>query len=87
MGAPPRLTCEQTFRRLDDYLDRALSVAEMASVQRHLDVCARCAAEYRFEAVVVEEIRRKIRRIAVPRRLRAAVLARLALAGGSSAVP
>lgn len=61
-----RYTCEEMFRRLDDFLDRELPPDQIARVQAHLDSCAACAEEYAFEAGVLEEVRRKLRRITVP---------------------
>jgi len=78
MSLPDRLTCEQVFLRLDDYLDRELSVEEMRLVQEHLETCAVCAGEYRFEAGVISGLREKLRRIDVPIGLRAKISALLA---------
>lgn len=60
------MTCEETFRRLDDFVDRELTPEEMALVRDHLESCAACAGEYRFEAEVLDAVRSKLRRIAVP---------------------
>jgi anti-sigma factor (TIGR02949 family) len=78
MHAPDRFTCEEVFARLDDYLDRELTTEEMRLVQEHLATCAVCAGEYRFEAGVLEGIRDKLRRIAVPADLMARISARIA---------
>jgi len=72
-----RLTCEEAFRRLDCYVDRELSDAELSQVRDHLDRCARCAAEFTFEQGVIEEVRRKINQVAVPSDLRQRVFERL----------
>ena len=48
-----RYTCEEAFRRLDDYLDRELSSEETALVHEHLEICAGCAREFNFEASVL----------------------------------
>jgi anti-sigma factor (TIGR02949 family) len=73
-----RYTCEDTFRRLDDYLDRALTPEERAMVEEHLRNCEACAAEYRFEATIVGEVRGKLRRIMAPHELIDRIAARLA---------
>jgi anti-sigma factor (TIGR02949 family) len=78
MSLPDRLTCEQVFLRLDDYLDRELSAEEMRLVHEHLETCAVCAGEYRFEAGVISGLREKLRRIDVPISLRAKISALLA---------
>lgn len=77
MSRPDRLTCEEVFRRLDDYLDRALSGEELARVREHLETCAVCAGEYRFEENLVSEVRRKVARIDLPPGLAERLAARL----------
>jgi anti-sigma factor (TIGR02949 family) len=79
-----RLTCSDVLRRLDDYLDRELSDAELLQVREHLDTCVTCAAEHRFEASVLLEIRRKLRRLKAPSAVIDRVRARLARAGSGS---
>ncbi len=64
-----RLTCEEVFRRLDDYLDRELTPQEMKRVKEHLDTCEVCAREYAFEETVLVNLRDKLRRIAAPQGL------------------
>jgi len=69
MSAVDRYTCEEVFRRLNDYLDRELSAAEMTMVKEHLDTCAHCASEYAFEDGVLRELKDKLRRIDLPQSL------------------
>ncbi len=66
MTEPHRFTCDDVFRRLDDYLDRELSEAEMRLVAEHLDTCAQCAQEHRFEARVLDSIKGKLGKIKAP---------------------
>ena len=66
-----RYTCLETVRRLDDYLDRELSASETHEVERHLEVCDRCLARFRFEGAVLDELRLKLRRVSVPETLEA----------------
>jgi anti-sigma factor (TIGR02949 family) len=89
MPIPDRYTCEEVFRRLDDYLDRELAAAEVAIVRQHLEVCAVCASEYRFESSVLEQVRAKLRRIAVPADLCARIAAAIETeaAGGGGGAP
>ena len=61
-----RYTCEEMFRRLDDYVDRELGPAEMRRVREHLETCEACAQEYAFEATVLAEVRSKLQRITAP---------------------
>jgi anti-sigma factor (TIGR02949 family) len=60
------LTCEEVFRRLDDYLDRELDPGEVPQVERHLAECEMCAREYRFEGSVLAGVRKKVQRIQLP---------------------
>ena len=69
-----RYTCEEAFRRLDDYLDRELSAEEMTLVHEHLDICAGCAREFNFEASVLRGVRAKLRQIDVPESLQSRIL-------------
>jgi anti-sigma factor (TIGR02949 family) len=68
-----RYSCLETVRRLDDYLDRELSEVERHEVERHLETCDRCLQRFRFEAAVVEDLRMKLRRVAVPSELESRV--------------
>jgi anti-sigma factor (TIGR02949 family) len=65
--------CREAFSRLDDYLDRELTPDEIARVEAHLETCAMCAREFRFEATVIADARGKLQRIAVPPGLHARV--------------
>ncbi|HZH34496.1 MAG TPA: zf-HC2 domain-containing protein [Pyrinomonadaceae bacterium] len=65
-----KLTCMETFRRLDDFLDRELSEGECQLVQEHLKVCRICEAEFQFEAGIWSEVRTKLQHVAVPTSLR-----------------
>jgi anti-sigma factor (TIGR02949 family) len=64
------MTCEETFRRLDDFLDHELSASECLLVQEHLEACRICAAEFKFEADIWSEVRVKLQRTTVPPSLR-----------------
>jgi anti-sigma factor (TIGR02949 family) len=61
-----RYTCEEMLRRLDDYLDRELTPAEVRRVEEHLQECEACAREFGFEASVVQTVRAKLREVEVP---------------------
>jgi anti-sigma factor (TIGR02949 family) len=69
-----RYTCEEAFRRLDDYLDRELSAEETALVNEHLEICAGCAREFNFEESVLKGVRAKLRQIDLPPTLQARIL-------------
>ena len=78
-----RYTCEETLRRLADYLDRELSDGDLRFVREHIDTCAACAREYGFEAAVVREVRAKLRRISAPAELVGRLTAALAAERGN----
>jgi anti-sigma factor (TIGR02949 family) len=78
---PNRMTCEEAFRRLDDFIDRQLIPDEMRWVQEHLAVCARCTREFNFELSVINGIRDKVSRIAAPSDLVARIASSLTRAG------
>ena len=77
MSGIERYTCLETFRRLDDFVDHELSPEETAKVREHLDLCATCAGEFAFEASLLDQVRAKVRRIALPPDLLARISARL----------
>ncbi len=72
-----RLTCEETFLRLDDYLDSELDQHEMALVRKHLKACDVCKSEYVFEDTIFNVVREKFRQVPLPDGLRDRVFARL----------
>ena len=78
MSPLSRYTCEETFRRLDDYVDRALSEEEVRGVEEHLKHCTECAGEYRFEQSVISNVREKLKRIQLPPSLAAKISEKLA---------
>jgi len=71
------LSCDDVFARLDDYLDRELSAAEMDAVRVHLDRCAECASEYAFEGRVLGDLRAKLRRVRIPERFSETIIGNL----------
>lgn len=77
-----RTTCEEAFRRLDDYVDRRLAPTEMHLIQEHLEICAACAREFTFEASVLTGVRQKLRQLSVPPELLARIAAQVRAAGG-----
>ena len=82
MASPDRYTCEEAFRRLDDYVDRELGAEEMQLVKQHLETCVVCASEYEFESSVLDHVRRKVRRVALPPGLLERLTRRLEREGG-----
>jgi anti-sigma factor (TIGR02949 family) len=82
-----RYSCEEAFRRLDDYLDRQLSAEEEQMVRAHLEACAACTAEFSFEASVIKAVREKVSRIAVPSDLAQRISAMIRRAAREGAPP
>lgn len=76
-----RNTCEEAFRRLDDFLDRRLGPEETRLVQEHLDICAACTREFTFEASVLEGVKRRLRQIQAPADLLSRILGQLSKPG------
>ena len=72
-----RYSCEEVFRRMDEYLDRELAPHEVERVRAHLETCAACAGEYAFEDGVLTTLKAKLRRVAVPQELRDRIAKRL----------
>lgn len=72
-----RVTCEEAFRRLDDFMDRELGTEEMRLIHEHLAICAQCTREFNFEISVVNGVRNKLSHIAAPAGLLARILASL----------
>ncbi|NOT35538.1 MAG: anti-sigma factor [Candidatus Eisenbacteria bacterium] len=75
-----RLTCEEIFRRLDDYLDRELSADEMRLVKEHLETCAQCTREHAFDRRMLDDVREKLQRIEAPADLRSRIASAIAKA-------
>ena len=76
-------SCEEALKRLDDYVDRELSIDEIDEVKTHLQACKGCSEHFSFEVRVVEEVRRKLERLDIPDDLRNKVFSRLAAESSS----
>ena len=77
MSGQEVLSCHETFERIDDYLDRELSDAEMELVRAHVRACEVCAKVFKFEGAVVSAVRDKLESVALPEGLRQKVLTSL----------
>ena len=82
----PVFDCEQTVRRLWDYLDGQLGAVDVAAVDAHLAECDRCPPHFEFERRFLEAVREARAAVRVPeeektRALRQRVVARLAADG------
>jgi anti-sigma factor (TIGR02949 family) len=72
-----RNTCEESFRRLDDFLDRRLSPDETRLVEEHLQICEACTREFTFEASVLQGVKQKLRQLSAPPDLLSRILKQL----------
>lgn len=72
-----RATCEEAFRRLDDFLDRRLSAEETRLIEEHLQICDACTREFTFEASVLLGVRQKLQRVVAPPDLIARIAERI----------
>lgn len=79
-----RKTCEEAFRRLDDFLDRRLSPKETRLIEEHLRVCEACTREFIFEASVLNGVKEKLRQLVAPQDLVSRILSQLAPPDGSA---
>ena len=76
--------CQESFKRLDDYVDRELDDAEAQRVAEHLEECASCAIRFDFEEGVLDEVRAKLRRIQAPEDLMARISKQIGSASSGS---
>lgn len=76
-----RKTCEEAFRRLDDFLDHELSAEEMRLVEEHLQICAACTSEFTFEASLLNGVKQKLGHLTAPPGLLSRIMGQLPLPG------
>ena len=77
MKETDRLTCKETLRQLDDYLDSELDEHQMAMVRSHLKECDMCGSESAFEVSVFTCIKEKIQSLPLPDGLKDRVFGRI----------
>lgn len=66
VNRPSRFDCQETFARLEDYLDRELSADDISCIEEHLAVCEVCTREYKFEYGVLCALKEKLRCVKAP---------------------
>ncbi len=71
------VTCEETLRQLDDYLDSELDERQMATVRKHLKECESCDAGSAFEESVFACVKEKLQNLPLPDGLKDRVFARI----------
>lgn len=52
-----RFSCEETVRRLWDYLDHELNEADLLAIDSHLALCASCPPHFTFEHAFLAAVR------------------------------
>lgn len=52
------MNCEESYKRLHDFLDRELTAEEIEEVKMHIHRCPPCEVEFRFEESVLRHVRR-----------------------------
>ncbi len=70
-------SCAQVFARLDDWVDRELAPDDLVQIERHLEICAMCASEFRIEGQLLHTLRGTLRRIQMPDGMEARVWKKL----------
>jgi anti-sigma factor (TIGR02949 family) len=80
---PPmfRTNCEETVRRLWDYLDRRLSQDDLDAIDRHLADCDKCPPHFDIERRFLDAVRAARSDAVAPDELRARILGILRLPG------
>ena len=71
------VTCEETLRQLDDYLDSELDDRQMATVRKHLKECESCDAGSAFEESVFACVKEKLQNLPLPDGLKDRVFERI----------
>ena len=66
VNRPTRFDCQETFARLEDYLDRELSPDDLRCIEDHLAICEVCAREYQFEHGLLCALKAKLRCVKAP---------------------
>ena len=74
--------CSEAFNRIDDFLDRELTADEMILVRQHLEKCAMCAQEFKFESELIRCTREKLMHLSIPADLKSKVSLALSKAAG-----
>lgn len=72
---PEGVSCEESLRLLQEYMDGELDHLTTAQVEEHFRVCKRCWPHLNFEERFRDRLRRAARRDSCPDEVRAKVLA------------
>jgi len=78
--------CSSILDRLYEYIDDEMADDDCASIQKHLDDCAPCLAEYGLEQAVKALVHRSCGCDTAPEQLRLKILSKIRQAQGGVAV-
>ena len=70
----PVFDCEQTVRRLWDYLDGQLAPLDLAAVDAHLAECDRCPPHFEFERRFLDAVRDARHAVHIPDTMKTSAL-------------
>jgi mycothiol system anti-sigma-R factor len=76
-GHPHETDCASVLDRVYEYIDHEMAEDDCATVQRHLDECAPCLAEYGLEQAVKSLVHRTCGCETAPEQLRLKVLSKI----------
>ncbi len=74
-GQPDGVTCEESLRLLQEYIDGELDHLTASQVEEHFRVCKACWPHLNFEERFRDRLRRASERDCCPEEVRARVLA------------
>ncbi|MBS2963882.1 mycothiol system anti-sigma-R factor [Actinocrinis puniceicyclus] len=76
-GHPHEIDCASVLDRVYEYIDQEMAEDDCATVQRHLDECAPCLAEFGLEQAVKALVHRSCGCDTAPEQLRVKVLSKI----------
>jgi mycothiol system anti-sigma-R factor len=76
-GDPHETDCSEVLDRVYEYIDQEMADDDCATVQRHLDECAPCLAEFGLEQAVKALVQRSCGCDTAPEQLRVKILAKI----------
>ena len=81
-----KVDCSSVLDRLYEYIDDEMAADDCASIQKHMDDCAPCLAEYGLEQAVKALVHRSCGCDTAPDQLRLKILSKIRQAQGGYAV-
>jgi hypothetical protein len=68
-------SCGQVYAQVQPYLDRELTIQELAEVELHIAACPGCEQHFAFDGTVLRFVRQRAPRPLMPERLKTKLLA------------